>query len=80
MGSCAMNTLSLKPLSAACALVFAAVTPLAAQADVKVETLTHITEVTGVYNHDSDTTDYFQGTKKREDNHRKSSNPGSVGS
>jgi hypothetical protein len=45
--------------------------PLAAQADVKVETLTHIDEVTGVTNHDSDTTDYFQGEKKREENLRK---------
>ena len=45
--------------------------PLAAQADVKVETLTHINEVTGVTNHDSDTTDYFQGSKKREENLRK---------
>ncbi|HEY3644269.1 MAG TPA: hypothetical protein VGM16_02935 [Gammaproteobacteria bacterium] len=66
-----MNTLSLKPLSVACALVFAAALPLAAQADVKVETLTHIEDVTGLSNHDSDTTDYFQGTKKREENQRK---------
>jgi hypothetical protein len=65
-----MNKLSLKPLSAACALVFAAAAP-SAWADVKVETLTHINEVTGVINHDSDTTDYFQGTKKREENLRK---------
>ncbi|HLW74982.1 MAG TPA: hypothetical protein VKT74_07935 [Gammaproteobacteria bacterium] len=45
--------------------------PFAAQADVKVETLTHINEVTGITAHDSDTTDYFQGTKKREENLRK---------
>ena len=66
-----MNTLSLKPISIACAMVFAAAVPLAAQADVKIETLTHIDEVTGVTNHDSDTTDYIQGTKKREENLRK---------
>ena len=66
-----MNTLSLKPISIACALAFAAAAPLAAHADVKVETLTHINEVTGVANHDSDTTDYYQGSKKREDNLRK---------
>lgn len=45
--------------------------PLAAQADVKIETLTHINEVTGITAHDSDTTDYFQGTNKREENLRK---------
>jgi hypothetical protein len=66
-----MNTLALKPLSIACAMACAAALPLAAQADVKVETLTHIDDVTGLSNHDSDTTDYFQGTKKREENLRK---------
>jgi len=66
-----MNTFSLKPISIACAMVFAAAAPLAAQADVKVETLTHINDVTGITNHDSDTTDYFQGDKKREENLRK---------
>jgi hypothetical protein len=66
-----MNTLSLKPISIACAMVFAAAVPLAAHADVKIETLTHTNEVTGVTNHDSDTTDYFQGSKKREENLRK---------
>ena len=66
-----MNKHALKPLSIACGLVFAAAAPLAAQADVKIETLTHINEVTGITNHDSDTTDYFQGTKKREENQRK---------
>lgn len=66
-----MNKNTLKPLSVACALVFAAAAPLAAQADVKVETLTHIEEVTGVANHDSDTTDYYKGDKLREENLRK---------
>jgi len=66
-----MKKLALKPLSAACALAFAAALPMAAQADVKVETLTHIDDVTGLSNHDSDTTDYFQGSKKREENQRK---------
>jgi hypothetical protein len=65
-----MKTLALKPLSIACALAFAAATP-SAWADVKIETLTHTNEVTGVTNHDSDTTDYIQGTKKREENQRK---------
>src|SRR5882724_5090533 len=46
-------------------------TPLAAQADVKIETLTHLNEVTGLANHDSDTTDYIHGDKKREENLRK---------
>ncbi|HEY3858882.1 MAG TPA: hypothetical protein VGM47_04645 [Gammaproteobacteria bacterium] len=45
--------------------------PLAAQADVKIETLTHLNDITGISNHDSDTTDYFQGDKKREENLRK---------
>jgi hypothetical protein len=45
--------------------------PFAAQADAKIETLTHTNEVTGITNHDSDTTDYFQGDKKREENLRK---------
>src|SRR5579859_6404962 len=45
--------------------------PLTAQADVKIETLTHLNDVTGLSNHDSDTTDYFQGDKKREENLRK---------
>ena len=66
-----MNKHSMKPISIACGLVFAAALPLAAQADVKVETLTHIEDVTGLSNHDSDTTDYFQGSKKREENQRK---------
>lgn len=54
--------------SAAALLMLA---PLAARADVTVETLTHIDEVTGLANHDSDTTDYFRGTNKREENLRK---------
>lgn len=52
-------------------VAFLALSPLAAQADVKVETLTHMNEVTGITAHDSDTTDYFQGTNKREENLRK---------
>ena len=45
--------------------------PVAAQADVKIETLTHYSDVTGIAAHDSDTTDYIQGDKKREENLRK---------
>src|ERR1700761_5952597 len=45
--------------------------PLAARADAKIETLTHLNDGTGLSNHDSDTTDYFQGDKKREENLRK---------
>src|SRR5690242_2202900 len=67
LGSCAMKH-PMKPLSIACGLIFAAALPLTAQADVKVETLTHTNEVTGLSNRDSDTTDYFQGNKKREEN------------
>ncbi|HSN17542.1 MAG TPA: hypothetical protein VLV87_04975 [Gammaproteobacteria bacterium] len=55
----------------ASAVTFLLLAPLAAQADVKIETLTHINEITGIANHDSDTTDYFQGDKKREENLRK---------
>jgi|GEM_PF-4670384 len=54
--------------SAAAVMVLA---PLTAQADVKIETLTHVNEITGVTNHDSDTTDYIQGDKMREENLRK---------
>lgn len=50
---------------------FLLLAPLVAQADVKIETLSHLDEVTGIANHDSDTTDYFQGDKKREENQRK---------
>ena len=56
---------------AASAATLLMLAPLAARADVTVETLTHIDEVTGIANHDSDTTDYFQGTNKREENLRK---------
>lgn len=66
-----MKMLTLKPIAIACSLVFATTAPLVAQADVKIETLTHTNEVTGVTNHDSDTTDFYQGTKKREENQRK---------
>jgi hypothetical protein len=55
----------------ASAATLMALVPLASQADVKVETLTHINDVTGITNHDSDTTDYIQGDKKREENLRK---------
>ena len=57
--------------SATTAATLLAFASFAARADVKVETLTHINEVTGITAHDSDTTDYFQGTKKREENLRK---------
>jgi len=55
----------------ACGTTFLLLAPLAAQADVKIETLMHLNDVTGISNHDSDTTDYFQGDKKREENLRK---------
>jgi hypothetical protein len=55
----------------ASAAAFAVLAPLTAQADVKIETLTHVNEITGVTNHDSDTTDYIQGDKMREENLRK---------
>lgn len=55
----------------ASAVTFLLLAPLAARADVKIETLSHLSEVTGLSNHDSDTTDYFQGDKKREENQRK---------
>jgi len=55
----------------ASAVTLLLIAPLTARADVKIETLTHLNEVTGLANHDSDTTDYFQGTNKREENLRK---------
>ena len=55
----------------ASAATLIALAPLAARADVKIETLTHVNEITGVTNHDSDTTDYIQGDKMREENLRK---------
>ena len=54
-----------------CAATLMVLAPLTARADVKIETLTHLNDVTGISNHDSDTTDYFQGDKKREENQRK---------
>ena len=57
--------------AAASAATLMVLAPLAAQADVKIETLTHVNEITGVTNHDSDTTDYIQGDKMREENLRK---------
>ena len=64
-----------KPLlsktGAACGFSLLLVAPLAAQADTKIERLTHFSEVTGIAAHDSDTTSYIQGDKKREENLRK---------
>src|SRR6185312_16687852 len=54
--------------SAAAVMVLA---PLTAQADVKIETLTHVNEITGVTNPECDHTDYIQGDKMREENLRK---------
>ena len=47
-------------------LTLAAMLPLAAQADVKIQRFTHFSEVTGITAHDSTTTDYIQGDKERE--------------
>ena len=66
-----MKTKSLLKSAVASGVTLLLLAPLAAQADVKIETLTHLNEVTGIANHDSDTTDYFQGDKKREENLRK---------
>lgn len=66
-----MKSMSLLKGAVASGVTFLLLAPLAAQADVKIETLTHLNEVTGIANHDSDTTDYFQGDKKREENQRK---------
>lgn len=62
------NLLKAAVASAATLMVLA---PLAARADVKIERVTHVSEVTGITSHDSDTTDYIQGDKKREENLRK---------
>lgn len=56
---------------AACALGLLALLPLTAQADAKIQRFTHFNEVTGITAHDSTTTDYIQGDKKREENRRK---------
>ncbi|HET7651177.1 MAG TPA: hypothetical protein VFL15_10805 [Gammaproteobacteria bacterium] len=45
--------------------------PCIAQADVKIQRVTHFSEVTGITAHDSTTTDYIHGDKKREENTRK---------
>lgn len=66
-----MKSKTLLKSAVASAVTCLLLAPLAAQADVKIETLTHLNEVTGLANHDSDTTDYFQGDKKREENLRK---------
>ncbi|HEV2112438.1 MAG TPA: hypothetical protein VGT99_13855 [Gammaproteobacteria bacterium] len=47
------------------------VLPCAAQADVTISQLTHFDEVTGIASHDTTSTDYIQGDKKREENLRK---------
>jgi hypothetical protein len=64
------SKVSLK-VAVASGVTFLLLAPLAARADVKIETLTHVNEITGVTNHDSDTTDYIQGDKMREENLRK---------
>lgn len=50
---------------------FMTLLPIAAQADVTIKRVTHFNEVTGITAHDSTTTDYIQGNKKREENLRK---------
>ena len=45
--------------------------PCAAQADVTIARVTHFDEVTGLASHDTTSTDYIQGDKKREENLRK---------
>jgi hypothetical protein len=52
-------------------LTLFAMLPVASQADVTVVRLTHFDEVTGIASHDSTTTDYIQGDRKREENLRK---------
>ena len=66
-----MNTRVWFQGAVACTATALFLAPLAAQADVKVETLTHINEVTGISNHDSDTTDYYKSDRMREENLRK---------
>lgn len=56
---------------AAFGLTTLALLPSAAQADVTVVRLTHFDEVTGIASHDTTSTDYIQGDKKREENLRK---------
>lgn len=56
---------------AAFGLTSLALLPCAAQADATIQTVTHFDEVTGITSHDSTTTDYIQGNKKREENLRK---------
>ncbi|HEV7164676.1 MAG: hypothetical protein ACHQAZ_06610 [Gammaproteobacteria bacterium] len=56
---------------AAFGLASLALLPCAAQADATIQTLTHFDELTGIASHDSTTTDYIQGNKKREENLRK---------
>lgn len=56
---------------AALGLALLAFQPIAAQADVTIQRTTHFSEVTGITAHDSTTTDYIQGDKKREENLRK---------
>ena len=56
---------------AAFGITLFALLPVVAQADVTIERLTHFDEVTGITSHDSTTTDYIQGNRKREENRRK---------
>ena len=45
--------------------------PSTAEADVTIQRVTHFDELTGITSHDSTTTDYIHGNKKREENLRK---------
>lgn len=56
---------------AAFGITLFALLPIVAQADVTIERSTHFDEVTGITSHDSNTTDYIQGKRKREENRRK---------
>lgn len=56
---------------AAFGLTTLALLPSTALADVTIARLTHFDEVTGIASHDTTSTDYIQGDKKREENLRK---------
>lgn len=55
----------------ACGLTCLMLLPCAAQADVTIQQVTHFDEVTGITSHDTTSTDYIKGNKKREENLRK---------
>src|SRR5579859_4276270 len=71
MGGFAMKNKVVLKVAMASAVTLLLIAPLTARADAKIETLIHLNEVTGITNHDSDTTTYFQGANKREENLRK---------